>query len=221
MTKIWITGEKQVNWLVKWFLPFCLLALLPSSMQAQVNNNKVENQEEDVEEIDDEEDEDDEDASTDFTVPVEDELTVTDKEGNEELIDFPEAMTYDLDSLLNLYMSKTYLGTPGDCEMKNENPTYPKEVYIERLQRLPTVMEMAYNDIVQRFIDRYCGRLRYSVSYMLGAFNFYVPIFEEALEAYQVPLDAWVLLVSGSLCRLQENNMAWRSTRSLMSAATP
>ena len=189
MTKIWITGEKQVNWLVKWFLPFCLLALLPSSMQAQVNNNKVENQEEEVEEIDDEEDEDDEDASTDFTVPVEDELTVTDKEGNEELIDFPEAMTYDLDSLLNLYMSKTYLGTPGDCEMKNENPTYPKEVYIERLQRLPTVMEMAYNDIVQRFIDRYCGRLRYSVSYMLGAFNFYVPIFEEALEAYQVPLE--------------------------------
>ena len=80
MTKIWITGEKQVNWLVKWFLPFCLLALLPSSMQAQVNNNKVENQEEDVEEIDDEEDEDDEDASTDFTVPVEDELTVTDKD---------------------------------------------------------------------------------------------------------------------------------------------
>ena len=180
MTKIWIIGV-------------CLLAFLPSSMQAQVNNTKVENQEEEVEVIDDEEegeeDEDDEDASKDFTVPVEDELTVTDKEGNEELIEFPEAMTYDLDSLLNLYMSKTYLGTPGDCEMKNENPTYPKEVYIERLQRLPTVMEMAYNDIVQRFIDRYCGRLRYSVSYMLGAFNFYVPIFEEALEAYQVPLE--------------------------------
>ena len=69
-----------MNWLVKWFLPFCLLAFLPSSMQAQVNNNKVENQEEEVEEIDDEEDEDDEDASTDFTVPVEDELTITDKD---------------------------------------------------------------------------------------------------------------------------------------------
>ena len=98
-------------------------------------------------------------------------------------------MTYDLDSLLNLYMSKTYLGTPGDCEMKNENPTYPREVYIERLSRIPSVMELAYNDIVQRFIDRYSGRLRYSVSYLLGAANFYIPIFEEALETYQLPLE--------------------------------
>ena len=161
-------------------------------MQAQVNhtNVDVESEEEvEVDEIDEEDDEDEDEASKDFTVPVEDEIAVTDKEGNEELIEFPEAMTYDLDSLLNLYMSTTYLGTPGDCEMKNENPTYPKEVYIDRLQRLPTVMEMAYNDIVQRFIDRYSGRLRYSVSYMLGAFNFYVPIFEEALEAYQLPLE--------------------------------
>ena len=50
-------------------------------------------------------------------------------------------------------------------------------------------MEMAYNDIVQRFIDRYAGRLRYSVSYLLGAANFYMPIFEEALESYQIPLE--------------------------------
>ena len=86
-------------------------------------------------------------------------------------------------------MSKTYLGKPGDCEMKNENPTFDREVYIERLRRIPSVMELAYNDIVQRFIDRYSGRLRYSVSYMLGAANFYMPIFEEALDTYQLPLE--------------------------------
>lgn len=136
--------------------------------------------------VDDEETDDEDDI---IDVRAEDEISVTDQDGNEEVIEFPEAMTYDLDSLLNLYMSKTYLGTPGDCEMKNENPTFPKEVYIERLQRIPAVMEMTYNDIVQRFIDRYSGRLRYSVSYMLGALNFYLPIFEEALEAYQVPLE--------------------------------
>ncbi len=117
-----------------------------------------------------------------------DEFSVTDNEGHQELIEFPEAMTYDLDSLLNLYMSKTYL-TPGDCQMKDENPTFPKEVYIERLSRIPSRMELAYNDIVQKFIDRYSGRLRYSVSYMLGAANFYIPIFEEALETYQLPLE--------------------------------
>jgi membrane-bound lytic murein transglycosylase D len=98
-------------------------------------------------------------------------------------------MTYDLDSLLNLYMSKNYLSTDNDCNMQNINPTFPKEVYVERLSMIPSVMELAYNDVVQKFIDRYSGRLRYSVSYMLGACNFYLPIFEEALEAYQLPLE--------------------------------
>ena len=50
-------------------------------------------------------------------------------------------------------------------------------------------MEMPYNDIVQVFIDRYSGRLRRSVSAMLGAQNFYMPIFEQALEMYGLPLE--------------------------------
>jgi membrane-bound lytic murein transglycosylase D len=119
----------------------------------------------------------------------EDEITVTDEQGNEEEIDFPEAMTYDLDSLLNLYSSKAYLTADEDCRMKDENPFFDREVYKERLRRLPTVMEMPYNEVVQQFIDRYTGRLRHSVSFMLGAANFYMPIFEEALEAYQLPLE--------------------------------
>lgn len=134
--------------------------------------------------------EDDEEEEDDVEMALgEDEFSVTDEEGNEEVIEFPEAMTYDLDSLLNLYMSKTYLSGDNDCEMKNVNPVYPREVFIERLSRIPSVMELAYNDVVQKFIDRYSGRLRYSVSYMLGACNFYLPIFEEALEAYQLPLE--------------------------------
>jgi membrane-bound lytic murein transglycosylase D len=159
------------------------------SMNAQVVNTDIPEEELELEgeELEDEEDEEEEDEKSAEELN-EDEFAVTDEEGNEEVIEFPEAMTYDLDSLLNLYMSKAYL-SPGDCEMKNENLTYPKEVYIERLSRIPSVMELAYNDIVQRFIDRYSGRLRYSVSYMLGAANFYLPIFEEALEAYQMPLE--------------------------------
>ena len=116
-------------------------------------------------------------------------ITVTDNDGKQEVIDVPEAMDYAVDSLLNLYYSRTYLKLDSDCNFRDENPTYPKEVYIERLSRLPNVMEMPYNEIVQKFIDRYTGRLRHSVSYMLGASNFYTPIFEEALEAYGIPLE--------------------------------
>ena len=159
------------NRLVKWFLPFYLFAFLPLSLSAQ-----------DVFDPD----EDDEEEEVEVT---EDEVTITDEEGNEEVIDFPEAMTYDLDSLMNLYMSKTYLDQDDDCRTAAENPTFDREVYIERLKRIPSVMELPYNDVVQKFIDRYSGRLRYSVSYMLGACNFYMPIFEEALEAYGLPLE--------------------------------
>ena len=153
--------------LVKWLMFFGLLIFLPLSMSAQV--------------ID--EDEDDEEPDE------EDEITVVDQNGDEEVIEFPEAMTYDLDSLLNVYMAKTYLDEPQDCNMKDVNPEYSKEEYVDRLYRMPCVMEMAYNDVVQKFIDRYSGRLRRSISYMLGASNFYMPIFEEALEMYQLPLE--------------------------------
>ncbi|WP_288280831.1 lytic transglycosylase domain-containing protein [uncultured Prevotella sp.] len=109
--------------------------------------------------------------------------------GNKEEIDFPEAMTYDMDSLMSQYMSKTYLATDNDCQMKNENVTYDKQVYIDRLHRMPTIMEMPYNEVVQSCIDRYTSRMRQSVSYFLGASNFYMPIFEEALDLYQLPLE--------------------------------
>ena len=98
-------------------------------------------------------------------------------------------MTFDLDSLMNIYMAKTYLDEPVDCNMRDVNPTYSKEDYVDRLSRIPSIMEMAHNDVVQKFIDRYSGRLRHSISYMLGASNFYMPIFEEALETYQLPLE--------------------------------
>ena len=112
-----------------------------------------------------------------------------DVKGTGEDDEFPEDMSAGLDSLMNMYMSKHYLSIDEDCRMKDENPQYPVEVFIERLGRMPTVMEMAYNDIVRKFIDQYSGRLRRTVSVMLGASNFYFPIFEEALETYQLPLE--------------------------------
>ncbi len=116
-------------------------------------------------------------------------ITVTDNDGSEEEIDVPEAMNYELDSLLMLYTNRTYLKADTACNYRDVNPVFEKEVYIDRLKRMPTIIEMPYNEVVRKFIDRYSGRLRRSVSYMLGASNFYMPIFEEALEAYGLPLE--------------------------------
>lgn len=107
----------------------------------------------------------------------------------EETIDLPEGMTYDADSLLQEWNARKYLVPDTNCENPDVNPVFEKDVYVDRLRRIPAVMELAYNDVVQKFIDQYSGHLRRSVSYMLGACNFYVPIFEETLDMYSLPLE--------------------------------
>ena len=116
-------------------------------------------------------------------------ITVTDDEGKREEINLPQSMTMELDSLMQLYNAKMYLRPDSTCNMPDVNPVYEPDVYKERLSRLPTIIEMPYNSIVQAFIDRYTGDLRRSVAYMLGAQNFYMPVFEEALDAYGLPLE--------------------------------
>lgn len=107
----------------------------------------------------------------------------------QESIDLPKSMTYPLDSLLNDWKAKNYIDLGKDCSTSEVNPLFSDSVYIDRLSRIPTIMEMPYNEIVRKFIDMYAGRLRNQVSFMLSACNFYMPIFEEALDAYNLPLE--------------------------------
>ena len=64
-----------------------------------------------------------------FSTPVlaqsddnETEITVTNAEGKKEIIDLPEAMTSEYDSLLSVYNSRTYLKINTDCNMPDVNP---------------------------------------------------------------------------------------------------
>ena len=119
-----------------------------------------------------------------------DEIIVhNDQNGRDEVIDLPEGMSVSCDSLINEWMAKKYLYPDTTCANPDYNPTFTTEEYQERLRRLPVVMEMPYNSVVQKFIDQYSGRLRRTVSYALGAGNFYIPIFEEALDYYGLPLE--------------------------------
>ena len=118
----------------------------------------------------------------------EDEIEVITDEGALDVIDVPVGMMLEVDSLLNLYNARNYL-QEENCNYRDVNPEFPRETYIDRLQRIPSIMEMPYNEVVRMFIDRYAVKLRRSVGYMLGASNFYMPIFEQALETYNLPLE--------------------------------
>ena len=107
--------------------------------------------------------------------------------GAPEVIDLPEAMTEQLDSLLNDWLAKNHLAPLADCRGVSVNPSFNDSAYADRLSRIPSVMEMPYNNVVRKFIDQYSGKLNGTVSYMLGAMNFYMPIFEEVLDKYDLP----------------------------------
>lgn len=125
-----------------------------------------------------------------ITAKAQNDITVHDDQtGKDEEIGIPEAMTLDIDTLLRQWNASQYLEADTNCNMQDVNPVFSDSIYVDRLSRIPTIMEMPYNNIVRKFIDQYTGRLRYSVSYMLGATNFYIPIFEEALALYNLPLE--------------------------------
>ena len=107
----------------------------------------------------------------------------------EELSEFPETMLSDMDSLYYDWQSKNFINLDENCRMLPEGPIVSDSVYIDRLSRIPSIIEMPYNDVVKKYIEAYTGRLRNKVSFMLAAANFYMPMFEEALEAYDLPME--------------------------------
>ena len=111
--------------------------------------------------------------------------------GKDEVIPLPEGMLdAEIDSMMKDWSSKAYLTYDGtNCTSTDDIITFSPDEYKYRLSILPNVIDMPYNQVVQKFIDQYIGRLRRSVAMMLGASNFYTPIFEDALESYQLPLE--------------------------------
>ncbi len=109
--------------------------------------------------------------------------------GKEEIIDVPESMQSEMDSLYWDWQSKNHITLGENCTMASTNPVVSDSIYMDRLSRIPSIIEMPYNEAVRKFIDMYAVRLRNKVSFMLAATNFYMPIFEEALDLYDLPQE--------------------------------
>lgn len=75
------------------------------------------------------------------------------------------------------------------------------EQYSELLSRLPTEIEMPYNEIVGRFIDMYLTRRRTLVADMIALHNYYGNIFVEELTKENMPLELQYLPVIESALR--------------------
>lgn len=113
-------------------------------------------------------------------------------------VDMPEGIFVSEEELMNDYNNRTNLseGTGTSRVL-----SYDDSVLVSRLSRIPTTIDLPLNDVTRQYIDKYSNRLKSSVSIMLGASNFYNPIFEDALEKYGLPLELKYLPVIESALR--------------------
>lgn len=105
------------------------------------------------------------------------------------LADMPESMQSDMDSLYWDWQSKMHIFTDDNCTTTQENPSLSDSLYIDRLSRIPSLIELPFNDAVKKYIEQYATKLRKKVSFMLAAGNFYMPFIEEALDLYGLPQE--------------------------------
>ena len=109
--------------------------------------------------------------------------TISDKS-----IVYPESFETDTKAMMNNWYLKNY--TVLDSYVDNtENVQVSDEVYIKRLQAMPTTIEMPFNSVVKNYIEMYVNRRRTLVEEMLGMSLYYMPIFEDALERQGLPLE--------------------------------
>lgn len=106
----------------------------------------------------------------------------------DDAIIYPESFEADAQKMLESWYLKNYTDT-DDRYRTSANPSTSAAVMRQRLAELPTIIDMPYNQIVRSYIDRYMEKGRPMVASLLGLSTYYMPIFEQALEAEQLPLE--------------------------------
>ena len=66
----------------------------------------------------------------------------------EDTLSFPETMQSDMDSLYWDWISKNYIHIDDNCRTLPEGPVVSDSIYIDRLSRIPSIIEMPFNDVV-------------------------------------------------------------------------
>lgn len=88
------------------------------------------------------------------------------------------------------FLSVKFSGDTTPVPQVMENPLFYNYnfTYKKRLDSIQKQIPLSYNEAVQRYIDVYAGR-KDMMGKMLGLSEYYFPIFENALKAFNVPLE--------------------------------
>lgn len=117
------------------------------------------------------------------TAPLSAKDTITDNN-----IIFPASFDTDTKDLMTNWYLQRYAVIDSLATQEYQAVTSDQE-YINRLQKLPTVIEMPFNSVVKQFIEMYALRRQPLIQKMLGLSIYYMPIFEDALSRLELPQE--------------------------------
>ena len=108
-----------------------------------------------------------------------------------------------IDSIPYTWAERQLIHIDSDCiSDPNPEPT-PDSVYIMRLKAMPTIIDMPFNQPVKKSLDFYLQRRRSLIEHMVGlGFNYYFPIFEDALKRHGLPSELKYLACIESALRI-------------------
>ena len=98
----------------------------------------------------------------------------------------PESFETDTKAMLEDWYLKNYTVLDYEADSRPQEQV-SDDVLIERLSKLPSIIEMPLHGPVRNMIYFYANRKRQLVENMLGLSLYYMPIFEDALERHGMP----------------------------------
>lgn len=113
----------------------------------------------------------------------------------------PEEYTAETsDSLLNLWYAHRMANDSEDIESYDMDSVrfesnVPDKVYIERIEKMNSFITLPYNEVVRNYIILYSEKMPTKMSHILGLCNYYMPIFQEVLNKYDLPEELKAMAV--------------------------
>lgn len=123
---------------------------------------------------------------------------ITESEDGDQIA--PEDYTAEIsDSLLNIWyahkLANGYEDEQYDMDSVRFESNVPDEVYVERIRKMNSFITLPYNDIVKNYIIMYSEKMSKSMPHVLGLCEYYMPIFEEIFNRYDLPEELKAMAV--------------------------
>ena len=107
----------------------------------------------------------------------------------------PEDYTPEItDSLLSIWYLHRQIGRSSegqeyDMDSVHFQSDVPDKVYIERLEAMNSFITLPFNETVRNYIILYSEKMPTKMGHILGLCRYYMPIFEEVFNKYDMPLE--------------------------------